>query len=1823
MATSLAAQLAQVAAKSKSTLNIKAQKAAHSKSLIWEPKVAATQSLQTLYVTCFQGFEDLCQLDARFVPFQGTIFSEESQDQDRTQLTSAENAELNRQVEAFLRLVGGRLRLMPAIKAVEWLIRRFRIHEENTVSLVLAFLPYHTISAFATLLSILPRTVPQEIRFLDPYIRSLTAPPRSILVHQAINHPEFLSLVSEYTLESCRKQYHYPALITFWAGLMTESVNGLLDKTKSGRAAVQAENTQALLHRLGPIFAESLMMKAVPSLQIASYMAMTVFVSKGSLEDAAVTAFMQQTVLGWSTETIRPGLVCLTIMAQFRSAKQMNSKVTKALMKVPDVGALLVEIGQERRVDKLANGLCLALIERLTKKGDSRGLATIMAILSGEILKEKQTAVIFKSLLLTALKLNTDNDEAGSLRRELGSVLIALSQISGRAGDIIQSVIEEVEFDIEELEMKLDLSFKSRRLPEATEDNTDLTSATQPENRDYIQKAIDGVNSRSEALSICLVPQPGEIFNEFSHLFFSIVSEHSKDSALLSHFEESPKLRRQTALKDCGFYSFFIRIWSGPYPALARTAALEVVKNSVKGSDDLKVDLQHLIPYCITALSDPSKRVRRAAADLIVVLSSRYTAKASFKSVWGADTLYGKSKISKPLTSEVVMRMLHLQLLPTIEECVMDPDHIAVVIKGAIELGTYHVKPVPSVDKKDHLSSSGRLSLLSFFSEHAVATPILLVKERLLKLLNEVKSVSGTSRTKSLLPALKWWAALGETEIETMCRAEHIERTEADARFVDIVVPNDAAGLDFFIETLTSTEVNEKPDLVQAIFARIRKMWSSMKAESKFTVAAQFLELSQQSGEDDSFPIVATEASDLLRTVPLTTDILSHFLDSIQTGTKMITEPPPNKRRRISSTDGNRELMMQVTPELSKALRKVTFVLQLVDNSEPVNHPELLDGLFTALSELQHFRTVVGSELGYLQNLILRSLLAMMPAYKSNKKLGIDSSGGYGDLLVNCIQKSSSPVVQNAALLLIANLATTAPSLVLHSVMPIFTFMGASVLRQNDDYSAHVVSQTIKEVVPPLIASLRKGQKNPLAGASDILVSFTTAYEHVPSHRRPGLFLALVETLGPKDFLFALVSMLVNRYDASDDLLQFSAELLDNFSIEIQLETLVKLLGLTADLFKAKPGLSATLLGAGEDGGIKDVNKVALRQLAAFPSLLSSKALVSQIAKLEDRDDMEAAEIRSTYATLLENILLLSDTVKTNKALRTRCGVALAKLLNLLSIGEFIKAVENLLDRPDLTLRHKVLKALEVRVESESNNDADARIALLTFLPQLTAAIRESQDIRYKHTAVTCVDKIAEKYGKKDIEAVVAAASTIAGEHCLGQSEKLLRTMALLCLTSLVDVLQEAIVPVLPLAVPKAIAYLEQSLDAGLVDEELHSASYGLLASLAEHLPYMLSTYMDDILRVSNTSATADLDAETNGNRVLCLEVLAKKMDAKEMLTGLDRNWEFALAAGPLVSNISQSIERRGAFTNSITRQALSEFINILGLTIESRSKSVVAKHSGIISGLLLKAFDLRRRILAVGEGGEKMLRQISELEAAVHEKTMKMIYKLNDATFRPVFQQIVEWPGSNMPRSDSTGYALQQLAVYGFLQTFFDNLKSIVTNYATYVLDDAVKILGKIQPQANAESRDLWKRVLGTLSKCFEHDQDDFWQAPAHFGAIAPVLLRQFLLAPQIDVEADLVPATVQLAAAADSQTHQKELNSGLLQHLRSEQTAVRLAAVKCEQALTDKLGEEWLSMLHEMLPRISELQEDDDEVVERETHRWIVKIEGVLGESLDAMLQ
>ena len=126
MSTVLQRQLAVIAANSSHQLDLKAQKAAHSKSLLFDPKVAASQDFNTIYQICIEGFDDLCVLDRRFTAFATNIFSDQSKSEERGMMTADQNKELDSVLESFLSLVSGRLLLKPAQKAVEWVVRRFR-----------------------------------------------------------------------------------------------------------------------------------------------------------------------------------------------------------------------------------------------------------------------------------------------------------------------------------------------------------------------------------------------------------------------------------------------------------------------------------------------------------------------------------------------------------------------------------------------------------------------------------------------------------------------------------------------------------------------------------------------------------------------------------------------------------------------------------------------------------------------------------------------------------------------------------------------------------------------------------------------------------------------------------------------------------------------------------------------------------------------------------------------------------------------------------------------------------------------------------------------------------------------------------------------------------------------------------------------------------------------------------------------------------------------------------------------------------------------------------------------------------------------------------------------------------------------------------------------------------------------------------------------------------------------------------------------------------------------------------------------------------------
>ncbi|KAI9849169.1 MAG: snoRNA-binding rRNA-processing protein utp10 [Sclerophora amabilis] len=1811
MASTLATQLSQIAAHSTNSLNLKAQKAAHAQSLIFDPPVAATQDFETLYAICIEGFQELCLLDHRFAQFGRSIFSEQSKGEERTQMTQQENKELDGVLEDFLGLVSGRLLLRPAVKAVEWLVRRFRVHEYNTSFLILTFLPYHTDPLFLTLLSILPSAIPEQFRFLHPYVKSLANPPRHTIVYSATNSQSFMSLLNAHVLRICRAHQHYHGLLALWGGILTEAASGMLDMARSGRKGIQQQNEEDVAIRLLPVLNDGLAMKKVPELRLGCYMLLTVLSAKAHLGDTVLDGMMQAVVSGCTKDTFNAGLLCLGILAQKKEKAQLPKVVVKEVLKAGDVETRLINISKSHRIAKLTLGLALGIIDANCGGPDATPRLTFLEkVLEARIMTDAQASLVMSSMLRAAQNIDHESNETAESRLLVADFLLRLLG-STNAGHILQRALEDTSIDVDSLEMKLQTVIRPAEGNVRTSGHNVemLDTNPSPAPAETFESVVQRVPSRTVDEVSFLSPKKSHIFDSLAYAFLLAIP----DSAHLESFSKLPILRWQSATEDPWYFSFFVRVWCGPYPTLARTMALNIVKTSISSEVDKSKDFQALLPYLINALTDHAKKVRRGAADVVIALHRIYNRKRSKEQfpndvrIWGREEIYGHIRNTKEINSiswEAASKFIEDVLMQGIEECVLDSNYIGRLIEDCLR-GSSRSKANDASTITSSLRSSEKSTLLSFLSSHVFATPLFAVKLNLLSIFNRVTKIGGVSRTRTLLPMLEAWVLLGAEEIMKQCEIEKVKLEDLEDQIVKVVTANDSGGLDLLQEIVKGERATNQPSLTRASLGRLRQLWSSLKGESKNSIGLLLLRVSMNSIPNRNVPESSQAlAMDILRSAHLSTNVLKTLLDDRLAALDVQDETPASKRRRTSH---NRSVALNAdeSSKATVALGRLTFVLEMIDSSNPATHLQLLEGLLQALAKLQHFKSRIGSELAFVQTLVLGSILEIVNSFKDSHDKRLDPSIIRTDLLIDCVRSTASPEVQNAALLVVSSLATVVPELVLHSVMPIFTFMGATVLRQDDEYSVHVVNQTILKVIPPLVASLKVQNRDIVSGTAGLLLSFVSAFEHIPPHRRLRLFTSLVRTLGERDFLFATLAMFVDKYMNSQAVEAFAVDFAAQFDPETQILTAGKYLNLVMDIWKPERTLSDVILSPGDIAGHRPT-QLTSRLFTLLERIISQSSLGSQVKNLMKSGDQKGDGLRDAFTIVFENLIVLLDVLKNDTNLRAACDRLLETSLDLLSTVELLKSISALLMQPDDELRRKSLIALERRLRKSNANDEASRKGCLAFVSKLTDIAQETAaNTPLKITAISCLDQILEKYGKKDTEITLAAATIISTPNVLDYEDDNIRIMTLLCLSSIVGVLGPGIIPILPQALPVVLQHLTLALDGDSRSPKLHNAAYSFFGALILHVPWMISgAQLENLLVLSYQSAEADVGAEADSNRIQTLQAMAQRVEPKEALTAFEKTWTTAVTVGPL---------------------AVKEYLRYLTTLVEKHPKSVIMRQSQILGENLLKAFGLRQT-QASGHQRKYEAEEIDSIEQQTNDLALKMIMKMNDTVFRPVFLSIVGW-ACNRSKKSRTGNVARLITFFGFLDTFFDTLQSLVTGYASYILTPAIEVLNTASPQ-DPDTRLLWTATLRALEKSFQHDQDDFWQSPSHFSAILPPLLAcishaSALPPSSLPITQTLIPAITALTSATDSHTQQKDLNTSLMSYLRSSEARVRLAAVRCEVALAKQLGEEWLTLLPEMLPFISELREDGDEEVERETERWIKVVEGKLGEGLDEMLQ
>jgi len=197
----------------------------------------------------------------------------------------------------------------------------------------------------------------------------------------------------------------------------------------------------------------------------------------------------------------------------------------------------------------------------------------------------------------------------------------------------------------------------------------------------------------------------------------------------------------------------------------------------------------------------------------------------------------------------------------------------------------------------------------------------------------------------------------------------------------------------------------------------------------------------------------------------------------------------------------------------SRAWRRGVILLEFAEHTDNMKHEESLYGiLFDLLNVCLSLEEQ--SPVEYTNQLLLSTIFWMM-----KKKLPVRDADLQIALIVKCIRTSRNPQTHHHALLVLVEfLKNMDMHHALFNLMPIFTFMGSTMVRQDDAYSIQIISKTLETVVPIINAT------DDATHACELLRTFIVSLPHIPEHRRMPLFVKLLQLLDNHLHLYYLLT---------------------------------------------------------------------------------------------------------------------------------------------------------------------------------------------------------------------------------------------------------------------------------------------------------------------------------------------------------------------------------------------------------------------------------------------------------------------------------------------------------------------------------------------------------------------------------------------------------------------------------------------------------------------------------------------------------------------------
>lgn len=1774
--SSLANQLSSIAQANQAVaLDRKKRSKIHSVSLLHEPHFASTQDYETIYEDAFEALDRLESFDNRFGKFKYSIFSQTSIRIDRQVQTKEENDNLNKTIDTFLSLLAPYWDLAIAARAAEWPLRRFQMNIYNSEQLLLTTLPYFNKPVFPRILYSISK-LPTLFTWLGNFKKANNNPSKNTMV-KAFTDVDIFNLYTKFLQEQLSRKNQFRRQLAFYVSMTVSSLSTLSSTGSDKLPAFVSYTLESVSSFLASPSQEA---------KISAYTILAVVASAVPLSKEVVMASIETVLLSASGKDNKLSSHAFTCII-----KVFGSIQSGALNVIP-----------ERIYSMLPSGIFdgdypfvqTIKSSRSNAKFVTAYLRTMIANkkeINIELLKIIQdigiefNEVQVETLLNEAIKIILENKSD-----DLSIYVNILKFFAKHNLATFKKVCSDLNIEINELEMIIQsilvqADFKDKEDLDDVQVNIETISDIVDEDIEKIYKEnVTMVNSYLELSDLINTD-----YNTIESLFLKSIQTRTVKSFLNIVFG-----------KNLGSVcSFLVRVASSNVPLTSRIYAIQLLGQKFVSFDENTFG-GLLYPAIITLLVDDIPQIRKQTGKLLKKISESNTKKDA-KNVLLAGNIYNQSSNPVALSPVDSAKLISL-LVENIPHFNINSEYLPTALQPLM------------TEKK-----LGKV-YLAYFTTHASQIEIPAIKMKLINIIAQIAAfVKGAAAPSELFEEFLSVYVEDYDKWNQACIATSCDFTEFHRNILSLIRSKEknATALKF-LHSILSISV---PSIYQSNQDKIMEIFPTLKFEAQVKFSNHIID----EGLADN--TVLYDPTEILESVNLSGDIFVELFKgcSLHSDDSQLQGQTPKRRRRSSQSTRHAMKGDEVSTLASDHLKKVTMLLDLLDifskkgNFEPSF--ELLRLLFGILDDLETLGKDGKLPILYAQETIASCLKNIIQNFKDSGISIKDTSVIRADVVVSAIRSSDSPQVQNKLLLVIASLASLCPELILHSVMPIFTFMGAHTIRQDDEFSGHVVEQTIVCVVPALANAAQNGMIDEI---EFLLASFVSAFLHIPRHRRVRLFTTLARTLGPEYSVHLILFLCGQQYveaymkhkmgDCSA-VVDFASVFLQNFKPKEELAATMKFFDLwkiipdtplnsESDQFKE---LCSRVIFGPNLMAMSKSDLYSLRKgMASFirHALTDAKSssgvpklrlkIASSIVQGEDTDDL-LTKFSQLTKYILDMISISSATLEDDEIIK-KFYKLLDDVLSLLPIEYFVKSVDQILNDKSTslpTLKNLVLlTASKFNMEHTENPYAHEGIHIL--IPTLLEKITLSVDVELSQACLDTLANIFQRFNESvNSSSMINVLGKIIGECGLINEESPELTISSInCITSIVSVVGVKMIGLFPKIMPTVLKIFDDCVGSDQESAKLIQISILVLFStMVKKIPNFLTPNIKDILNTVYRARSI-----SDSIRMNIMETIVEYVDSKIVLTSLCNLWGF-------VSNLDAT--------------SLGLYLNGLENVIEKMNKKTAVSEAGLFFRFLVNALEYR----AISKFD---VNAIGRVEASIHSCGLAYVMKLNDKTFRPLFASIVRWAfdGEGSVTDISSENRLESF--FKFFNRMQESLRSIITTYHTYIMDSTELLLNKFS-SGEMNNVSLRRSILISLASSFKYDQTEFWQTNSRYDPISKALTNQL---GNIDdaIGKHLVKALTYLVqTTCSSDEHNKHMNELLMQHMRAEcKPREKYWAVSAMKNIYKKVGEAWLSLLPQMVPLIAELLEDDDEDVEMEVRTGLAKVlEEVMGEPLDRYLE